>query len=237
MISVSVRKIISVAMFAGTAVLIFETDVVAQLSTSADRLFAARIPADLIFEDCELDENGCSDTISVIVHKIDPEMPLPEDAPAELGLLPTPLLSSLLVGKRIFPNQCGMQDLASDLANWRADSAAIRQVAVIVVGDEGRKCFSGGSADPLEKLILLWRSGLITGWMSCQGQSCTFQYYPPYRDPADENRFGVNVSAISAEQFDSITRSAGDFMSKIMGFVPESLQDAYGRVALDNSPI
>lgn len=218
---------------------VFAGNTHAQMSTNEDRIFSFQVVAGSVYEDCGPFVADCEDTIGVIIHRVGVQLKPPVGFPDTLGLLPTPLLSSVLTGLRLFPDRCSVKDLGDELDYWSEESARLgSDTSARSPAAATAACFNGGSDGDggSRSIVFLWQAGEIVAWLVCQGSGCVFQFYPPESTFGERTfpRFGVSVSAISRHHADQYVFYAGSVLGRILSFAPGEIQREYNEIALED---
>ena len=214
---------------------LFQAGVAVGQNSSADAIGNYWIAESLVFS--QIDANPADAyPLGVTIHRIQPQLEVPEGSPTILGLLPTPLLSAVTFGIENVKSDCDIDLLAHELSEARSASQLLTRGSLASgLSLRSAICFNGGIGGdlPRKHVVLFWSEGEILAYVECRKRSCTFQYLPPkpLTSQGDEV-IGVNVSIISSRHFSDLVERPNVILQRVLDVVGFDNSAGYQRPSI-----
>lgn len=193
--------------------------------TAQEELFLARLPTSEVFPECGAQGSAaCDYPLSVDVFRVTDSLISGDELQSKFGMLPTPLLSSVLFDIDVGAGTCPSEELASELAQAQAQSIQLgKQPFLTASSKKTSGCFGivNQSNESRPQIILIWMSGNIYGWVNCplsQGKSgsCHLLIYPtPLDADLASTRLAMRVDLISPQAIRPFISNIGNIVSRL----------------------
>lgn len=200
-----------------------------------EEIYVAQGNTEVVFPQCgSPDSPACEYPFAIQVYRIDFRTDNPPVA--QLGVLPTPLLSVVSFGLNSKLGACPADTLTQQLKIWE-DRSREQSNVLIGTGIPARltTCFQGGLTTLDEQsIILLWRGGEVHAWIKCDGLSCFFQVHPPMEafEPG-KPQFGVRVDLISYYALARFSEHIDEIVSKLLSRASADVRELYRQLQID----
>ena len=201
-------------------------------------MFLGRVPTKVLFPECGIQgAPACAYDVIVIAQETREGIrPVVRDYEA-INLLPLPLLGSVLFDRRYDPEECPLQDLASELAaaeqrSLRVGSGGFASASTSLTST----CFGLKTPETAPQVVLIWVSGLIRGWVSCKVRNTSIRvcelhvYSPPPTDASSDLTYSIVASPIHPDAVRPLLENVHRFGNRLIDLIQSQTKT---RPALD----